>query len=120
MPVLIELHEKFAAKGLAIVGVHMDIDGEVDTAAKLDAKLASVRKEIWKGKDMPFPSALVSGARVSTGDDKRPGGSVALYGVRGFPTTILIDRDGKVVGQFHARDIKAASAEIEKLLADEK
>ncbi len=120
MPVLIELHEKFADKGLAIVGVHMDIDGEVDTAAKLDAKLVSVKKEHWKGKDMPFPSALVAGTRVGTGDDKRPGGTVALYGVRGFPTTILIDPQGKVVGEFHARDIKAASAEIEKLLAGKK
>ena len=25
-------------------------------------------------------------------------------------------RDGKVVGKFHARDIKVASAEVEKLL----
>ena len=120
MPVLIDLHEKFADKGLAIVGVHMDLDGEVDTAAKLDAKLVATKKDLWKGKDMPFSSALVSGTRVGTGDERRPGGSVALYGVRGFPTTILIDREGKVVGQFHARDIKSASAEIEKLLADKK
>jgi uncharacterized protein (TIGR03067 family) len=120
MPVLIELHEKYADKGLAIVGVHMDIDGEVTTAEKLDAKLVSAKKEYWKGKDMPFPSALVSGTRVGTGDDRGPGGSVKLYGIKGFPTCILIDREGKVVGQFHARDIKKASEEIEKLLADKK
>jgi uncharacterized protein (TIGR03067 family) len=120
MPVLMELHEKFADKGLAIVGVHMDIDGEVDTAEKLDAKLVAAKKEFWKGKDTPFPSALVSGTRVGTGDERGPGGSVKLYGVRGFPTTILIDRDGKVVGQFHARDIKSATAEIEKLLSQKK
>lgn len=120
MPVLIELHERFADKGLAIVGVHMDIDGEVDTPAKLDAKLVAAKREHWKGKDVPFPNALVSGTRVGTGDDAGPGGTVAKYGVRGYPTTILIDREGRVVGQFHARDIKAAAAEIEKLLAPKK
>jgi thiol-disulfide isomerase/thioredoxin len=109
MPVLIELHEKYADKGLAVVGVHVDIDGEVETAEKLDARIAGFRKDLWKGKALPFPIALASGAR--SGDDAKRGGPVAQYGVSGFPTTLLIDRDGKVVGQFHARDIKAASAE---------
>ncbi|QJX00452.1 redoxin family protein [Frigoriglobus tundricola] len=116
MPTLIELHEKYADKGLAIVGVHMDIDGEVDTATKLDAKLVATRKELWKGKDMPFPSALVSGTRIGTGEDKQPGGAIAQFGIRGFPTCLLIDRDGKVVGEFNNRDVKLASEEIEKLL----
>ncbi len=120
MPVLIELHEKFADKGLAIVGVHMDIDGEVNTAEKLDAKLVKIKKQLWKGKEMPFPSALVPGTRVGSGDEKRPGGAIAQYGIRGFPTTILIDRDGRILGEFHARDIQDASAEIKKLLAKEK
>ena len=30
---------------------------------------------------------------------------------------MLIDREGKVVGKFEARDIKSARAEVEKLLA---
>jgi uncharacterized protein (TIGR03067 family) len=117
MPVLIELHEKYAGKGLAIVGVHVDIGGEVDTAAKLDAKLASVKKERWKGKDIPFPSVLVSGRRGEGGKWRGP---VTQYGVQGFPTCLLIDREGKVVREFHARDIKKASEEIEKLLAKTK
>ncbi len=114
MPVLIELHEKFADKGLAIVGVHVDVDGEVDTAAKLDARIATYKKDVWKGKGMPFPNALASGAR--SGDDAKRGGPVAQYGVQSYPTTILIDREGKVVGKFHAREIKSASSEIENLL----
>ena len=113
MPVLIELHEKFADKGLVIVGVHVDVDGEVDTVAKLDAKLAAVRKDLWKGKDIPFSSALASGAG-------QRGGPVSQYGIQGFPTAILIDRDGNVVGQFHARDIKSATTEIAKRLAEKK
>ena len=45
MPGLMELHEKFADKGLVIIGVHVDGDGEVDTAAKLDAKIAVYKKK---------------------------------------------------------------------------
>ena len=117
MPVLFELHEKFADKGLVIVGIHLDADGEVDTAAKLDAKIASFKKEVWKGKDLPFPVALTSGRRDDAGGRA---GVAGTYGIRGYPSTILIDREGKVVGSFAAHDSKSAIEMMEKLLKDEK
>ncbi len=120
MPVLIELHEKFAGKGLVIVGVHVDVDGEVDTAERLAEKLVGFVKGPWMGKELPFPNALASGKRVGEGDDRRRGGPPNQYGILSYPTTVLIDPDGKVVGQFHARDIKTATAEVEKLLAGKK
>jgi RNA polymerase sigma factor (sigma-70 family) len=120
MPVLIELHERFADKGLAIVGVHMDGGGDVDTAAKLEEKIAGFRKKLWKGKDLPFPSALVSGKSEGEGAARTWKNVVGQYGVHSFPTTILIDREGKVVGRFHARDIKHAAEQVEKLLATKK
>ena len=118
MPVLFDLHEKFADKGLAIVGIHLDGDGEVDTAAKLDAKIAGFKKEVWKGKDLPFPVALTSGHRDDDGESR--GGIAGAYGIRSYPSTILIDREGKVVGKFQARDSKMAIAMMEKLLKDDK
>jgi uncharacterized protein (TIGR03067 family) len=120
MPVLIELHDKYKDKGLAIVGVHVDNDGDVDTVAKLDEKIAGYKAELWKGRDVPFPVALTSGKHVGEQDAKSRGLAASQYGVLGYPTTILIDRDGKVVGLFHAREIKAASEEVEKLLAGTK
>ena len=118
MPVLFELHEKFSGKDLAIVGVHVDGDGEVDTVAKLDQKFAGFKKDVWKGKDLPFPVAITSGKRDETSGDR--GGSAALYGVRSYPSTILIDRESKVAGHFHARDSKDAVVQMEKLLKDHK
>lgn len=113
MPVLIELHEKFGDKGLAIVGVHVDMGGEIDTAEKLDEKIATYKKKRWQGKDLPFASALTLGKPDRGGN----GGTVAeQYGVQGYPTTILIDREGKVVGLFEAHDAKEAVAKVEKLL----
>jgi uncharacterized protein (TIGR03067 family) len=115
MPVLLELHDKFKDKGLAIIGVHLDVDGEVDTAAKLDEKLVDVRKQLWKGRDLPFPVALYSGKTMDVGGGELRHGGVQ-YGIGSYPTTVLIDRDGKVVGKFQARDAASAVKEMEKLL----
>jgi uncharacterized protein (TIGR03067 family) len=116
MPVLIELHEKFANRGLVIIGVHVDADGEIDTVAKLDEKIAVYKKGIWKDKDLPFPIALSSGAEVGKGDNNRRGVTAAQYSVSSYPTTILIGRDGRIMGDFSAHDAKLAIAQIEKLL----
>lgn len=118
MPVLFELHDRFKDKGLAVVGVHMDADGDVDTTAKLDEKLADIRKALWKGRDLPFPVALCSGKPVDVGGgETRRRGPAVQYGVVTYPTTILIDRDGKVVGRFQTRDTSVAVQAVEKLLA---
>lgn len=51
----------------------------------LDKKLAPIVKSHWKGKALPFPIVLDS-----------TGKTVRSYGVRGYPTLVLIDPDGKV------------------------
>ena len=116
MPTLIELHERFKDKGLVVIGVHCDMSGETDTPEKLDEKIALLKKNVWQGKDLPFPIALTT--KSSTYNEHTfDGTAAAQYGVLGYPTTILIDKGGKVVGQFQARDVKKAIADVEKLLA---
>lgn len=114
MPVLMELHDKFAGRGLAIVTVHVGLEGDVDSPAKLEEKIAAVKASLWGGRDLPFPTALSTGRTTADGYD---GLTAAQYGVQGYPTMVLIDRQGKVVGRFVVRDFKSAAAEIEKLLA---
>jgi uncharacterized protein (TIGR03067 family) len=115
MPVLIGLNERFKDKGLAIIGVHCDMDGEVDTPAKLDEKIALLKKKIWGGKDLPFPVALTTKDYIDSPQPTRAS-AAAQYGILSYPTTVLIDKEGKVLGKFEARDEKDAVAEIEKLL----
>ncbi len=117
MPVLIKLHEEFHGKGLAIVGVHVDMGGEVDTPDKLKEKIAPIKKKLWQDRDLPFPVVLASTDRDSfnAGESARTRVS-EQYGISGYPTTVLIDREGKVVGLFPARDEKDAIAEMGKLL----
>jgi hypothetical protein len=99
----------------------VDIDGAVDSVAKYDETIAPIKKELWKNKSLPFPVALTLGKWIKS-DDGQPirGGTAAQYGILGYATTILIDRSGEVVGKFHARDAKKATAEVEKLLNDKK
>ena len=113
MPALMDIHDQFKGQ-VAVIGVHVDGDGEIDTAAKYEAKLADLAGG-WGQRKLTFPQALVSGA-----DRHGPNNTnaVAQYGVQSFPTTILIGRDGKVIGSFDYRDPEAAVGAIKKLLKD--
>jgi thiol-disulfide isomerase/thioredoxin len=117
MPTLMHLHEKYQSRGLEVVGVHVDAGDDIDTVDKLDAKTQPFRQGIWKNRDVPYPVALCfkeTDGKFGTDD---------LYGVQGFPTTIIIDRNGLVVGDtvgihgIDLTDLSAADSAIEKLLA---
>jgi thiol-disulfide isomerase/thioredoxin len=99
-PKLISLHEKYYDKGLRIVGVHADI-GLSTSEAK--AKISGYKKNIWKIQTIPFPIAFDGG-----GDTQRPnttaqswGATNAAYAITSYPTSILIDKSGNVVGEIN-------------------
>jgi thiol-disulfide isomerase/thioredoxin len=104
MPDLFELHERFHERGLVIIGVHVDSGGETPTVAALDEKLAADRKQVWKGRDIPYPVALFpdeAAPQLEAGDGHPARAHIAAeYGIRHWPTYVLIDREGRVVGPF--------------------
>ncbi len=83
----------------AILAFH---DDRAATFAELDLKLASIVERTWKGRTLPFPILL-----DSTGE------TLKTWGIEGFPTTILIDPQGKIVGE---ADVEA----LEKALGEKK
>jgi len=123
MPELFKVHEKYHDHGLVIVGIHVDtateLKDQVDSAEKLDKRLVTIRKELWDGRDVPFPVALiVQGTPTRDGaPTPRDGEMVATYGLSGYPTQVLIDRNGNVVGQFWPNE--KGIALLEKVLRDE-
>jgi thiol-disulfide isomerase/thioredoxin len=106
LPSLMNIYDRFKDKGLAVVGVHVDTNGEVDTVDKLDAKLVGIKKTIWAGRDLPFPVALT----------EEKDGAAHQYGIVGYPTTILIDRQGNIVDELDVYDEKAATDKFKALL----
>lgn len=94
-PWMNDLQAKYANRGLQVLGVN------------LDAKDADAQKFL----------AETSGKFMLAFDNK--GATPKLYGVKGMPTSYLIDRDGRVVHEHMGfSPTKAASLEkeIEKLL----
>lgn len=103
MPEIFQLHDMYAKKGLVIIGLHVDLGDGVDTAAKLDEKLAAARHDLWQDRDLPFPVALIAEERASFAQGIKGtarSNLAKVYGITMYPTQILIDREGRVVGKF--------------------
>jgi thiol-disulfide isomerase/thioredoxin len=88
---LIDLYEEHSGERdkFEILAFH---DGTVKDFSEMDAKTEQTRKTLWKGRSLPFPILLDA-------QNGERGATVAAYGISAFPTTILIDPDGKLVGQ---------------------
>ena len=126
MPELFKLYDKYHGQGLEVIGIHVDTgeseETPVNTVDELDQRLRRVRKDVWDGRDVPYPVALVSGKRTSFGtvvetSDRARGELVAKFGVVSFPTVILIDRQGRIEGRFDPGNSKDV-ARLEKLLIE--
>jgi hypothetical protein len=78
----------------AILAFH---DASVADFAELDAKLAPIAAGMWGGRALPFPILL-----DSTGE------TIATWGILGYPTTVLIDPEGKLVGLATEEDLALA------------
>jgi thiol-disulfide isomerase/thioredoxin len=117
MPYLMKLDDEEKDKGLAIIAVHDDSLGSI---AELDEKLEVLRHEDWlrwKGRNLPFLIALDGGGetRVKYSSFTARGATTAAYGITGFPTTVAIGRNGKVIGEVSVWSDKGRN-EIEKMV----
>ncbi|MHC4637584.1 MAG: TlpA family protein disulfide reductase [Planctomycetota bacterium] len=99
MPKLMDLHERYSDNGLVVIGIHADL---VESIEEMEQKLAKYKEKSWKGRDMLFPVALDGGGKtLIKGTNKTTiGATTAAYGVLNFPTKILINKDGKLLGEF--------------------
>ncbi len=89
-----DFYEKEKSDRFEILAFH---DASVKNFAELDEKLAAVKEKHWKGRDLPFPILL-----------DESGETVKQYGIHAFPTTILIDPDGHLVGEATEVDLRKA------------
>ena len=102
MPHLMKLYDKYNDKGLEIIALH---DDSVPSIAEMDKRLAERRQKFWAGRDLPFPVALDSGGetRIRYTALTVRGVNTAAYGITTFPTTLIVGRDGKILGPINVR-----------------
>lgn len=77
-------------------------DDRVASFEELDEKLGPIVEKKWKGRALPFPILLDS-----------TGKTLETWGIEGFPTTVLIDPQGRIVGE-------AGEEALEKALGEKK
>ena len=63
-------------------------DSSVQTLEDMDLNTETTKRTLWDGRDLPFPILL---------DDNRK--TQTAYSIQSWPTTVLIDPEGKLVGQ---------------------
>ena len=83
IPWLIEMQQKYEAKGFTVLGISMDEEGK----AAVDPFLAKERFNV-NGQKLPMNYPIVIG-----NDDVAD----KFGGLLGYPTSFLISRDGKIV-----------------------
>jgi thiol-disulfide isomerase/thioredoxin len=65
-----------------VLAIH---DPEATDFAMLDEKLEPIVRRVWHGRPLPFPILLDTSGRM-----------VEDYGIKGWPTAVLIDPEGRV------------------------
>lgn len=115
MPALMDLHDKFKDDGLFILAEH---DDSVASREDYEQKLEPISRGKWSGRDLPFTVAIAGGGptRAAPSPSTVRGATPADCGIQGWPTTLLIGPDGRVLGKFEPEGV-AAQAQIERLLA---
>ncbi|WP_240907429.1 redoxin domain-containing protein [Paludisphaera rhizosphaerae] len=95
---LIDFYEEHEADRdkFEIIAFH---DGSVKDFAEMDAKTEGTKKSIWRGRDLPFPILLDA-------QEGSHGATVKELQIQSFPTTLLIDPDGILVGEASSKSIE--------------
>lgn len=97
IPHLIQLYKTYQEKGLEVIGMNMD-RGDIDTV-----------RHFVKSVDIPYPIL------ITTEDVVRD------YGVIGLPTTIFIDKTGKIrekIPGFNSSIARQMAAKAEELVSE--
>ena len=74
-------------------------DATVKSLEELDEKLIDIKKKHWNGHDLPFPVLLDATKRT-----------IRRWGIRAFPTMLLIDPQGRLAARGSLDLLKKALA----------
>jgi hypothetical protein len=77
-----------------------------------------LQNEHWQGRAIPFPVVLDGGGEIAIegSDIKVNGATTASYGIMAWPMTLVIDRDGRIVGPLAVHDVESARKRLEEIV----
>ena len=95
MPELIAIHNDYKDHHdkFQILTIH---DNSVKSFKELDPKLLPLKKKFWQDQDLPFPILLDTEGKTE-----------AMLKISAHPTGLLIDPEGKLVGEAQPSDLEA-------------
>jgi thiol-disulfide isomerase/thioredoxin len=91
MPALMEIHDQFRDKPVRWIAIHTP---EHKTFEDLDGQLTKLRDSAWNKRELPFTTVLDE----PVADEKYSGKTSQAFRVTEWPTLIVIDQQGNVVG----------------------
>ena len=94
MPKLSEFYRENKSDKFEILAFH---EPGIKTFEELDKALVPVKENRWNGEDLPFPILLDS-----------TGTTTKQYDVKYYPTIVLFDPEGRIVGEADLEMLKKA------------
>ena len=94
MPKLSEFYRENKTDDFEILAFH---ESSIKTFDELDEALIPVKEKRWNGQDLPFPILLDS-----------TGKTIKQYQISAYPTLVLFDPEGRIVGQADLEMLKKA------------
>ena len=85
MPELIDLEGTLRDDQAVVIAFH---DDSVASLEELDEKLAKIKKDSWRGRDVPFPLLL-----------DKTGTTFRAFEIQQLPTQVLLDPEGRLVAR---------------------
>ena len=115
MPKLMGLYDEFHNKGVEFIAIH---DDSLRSVEELRTQLNTLKLEHWNGRDLPFTALLDGGGPTPIPDSKLTGrgATTAAYGIQAFPTTLVIDQQGRLAGQLPLHEIDSGRRRLNELL----
>lgn len=108
MPLLMDLADQFRDQPIHWLSIHTP---NLKTFDELDREIATWQEKSWNKRALPFTTVIDRPAA----DEKYSGQTSRRYGVAEWPTLIVVDQQGQVVGPISK---KRLAETISRLLGD--
>lgn len=105
MPGMIELKEKMSKEPVEWIAIH---DVSITDLVQLEESVADLEKQSWDGRSLSLQRVLDQ----PTEDLGPRGVTTERFGIRAWPTIVVIDPRGKVVGPVEKEQLEATIQEL--------